>query len=62
MTPVRERIIEVLKKYNVTLPEAPLDALSDAMERIIANTSARLKACAREGMADWREGNDAKRN
>jgi hypothetical protein len=28
----------------------------------LVNTSRRAKASFREGMADWREGNDAKRN
>jgi hypothetical protein len=34
---VRDRIVEVLRKYNVTLPDAPLDALADAMDRLIKN-------------------------
>ena len=31
---VRDRIVEVLNKYGVSLPNAPLDALTAAMERI----------------------------
>ena len=42
MMSVRERIVEVLWKYNVDLPAAPLDALTDAMERIISNDVLRL--------------------
>jgi hypothetical protein len=42
VTPIRERIIEVLRKYNVKLPGAPLDALVDAMERIVSNDVLRL--------------------
>jgi hypothetical protein len=40
MTPAmntRERIVEVLAKYNVRLEDAPLDALTMAMERIDGN-------------------------
>lgn len=42
MTPIRARIIEVLRKYNVALPDAPLDALVDAMERIVSNDVLKL--------------------
>lgn len=30
----RDRIVEVLAKYNIALPDAPLDALTMAMERM----------------------------
>lgn len=33
----RARIVEVLAKYNVKLPDAPLDALAMAMERMAVN-------------------------
>lgn len=36
---VRDRIVEVLAKYNVHLQDAPLDALTMAMERMIAEWS-----------------------
>lgn len=32
---VRSRIVEVLAKYNRTLEQAPLDALTSAMARMI---------------------------
>lgn len=35
----RERIVEVLAKYNVRLDGAPLDALAMAMERMGSNRS-----------------------
>lgn len=34
---VRTRIVEVLRKYNVHLADAPLDALTMAMERMVDN-------------------------
>lgn len=34
---VRNRIVEVLAKYNVRLESAPCDALAMAMERMIQN-------------------------
>lgn len=40
---VRDRIAEVLRKYNVTLPDAPLDALTAAMERMGAKHRGLLK-------------------
>jgi hypothetical protein len=33
----RDRIVEVLVKYNIKLEPAPLDALADAMNRLIRN-------------------------
>jgi len=32
---VRQRIVEVLRKYGVTIEDAPLDALASAMKRMI---------------------------
>lgn len=43
ITPIRARILEVLGKYNVKLPDAPLDALVDAMERIVSNDVLKLQ-------------------
>ena len=42
MTPIRERIVEVLAKYNVRLADAPLDALVAAVERIVSNDVLKL--------------------
>lgn len=39
---VRDRIAEVLRKYNVSLEAAPLDALTDAMRRIGAKPASLL--------------------
>ena len=39
---VRDRIVEVLAKYNRKLEDAPLDALTMAMERLIEVRSSSL--------------------
>lgn len=36
---IRERIVEVLTKYNVKLEDAPLDALTMAMDRMCGSRS-----------------------
>lgn len=36
MMQTRDRIVEVLAKYNIALPDAPLDALTMAMDRMQA--------------------------
>lgn len=38
---IGDRIVEVLAKYNVALPNAALDALADAMERMIETRGSR---------------------
>ena len=43
------RIIEVLRKYNIELPLAPLEALASAMQRISEN------AAREEGRREERE-------